>query len=192
MPRRLKRRVQGGFSLVEVMVTLFVLAFSLLSGAGLQLASKRANSEALQRTTAAQLAQDIVERMRANGPRAASYRTPDATVAGQPGVDCAASRCDGTQVARFDLWSWARALNGAHARDPQGRSAGGLDSPTGCIEGADGVYTITIAWRGVGPLPAARAGEAAASACGADKAAYVDEDGASVRRVLVLRAFVAG
>src|SRR5947207_2731132 len=55
-----------GFSMVDVLVALIVLSIGLLGVAGLQFMSKRSNFEAVQRTTASLLAQDIIERMRAN------------------------------------------------------------------------------------------------------------------------------
>ena len=60
-------RPQRGFSLVEVMVALFVLSIAMLGIAGLQITSKRANFEAVQRTTATLLAQEFLERIRSNG-----------------------------------------------------------------------------------------------------------------------------
>ncbi|HUP92024.1 MAG TPA: type IV pilus modification protein PilV [Solimonas sp.] len=191
MSRRLSQRRARGFSLVEVLVTTFVLAFSLLTSAGLQIISKKANSEALQRSSAAQLAQDIVERMRANPVRASSYVVADALALTTPATDCRQGYCNGAQLASYDLWNWARVLDGGMELAPDHRAAGGLMDPTGCISGADGLYIVTIAWRGIGTLPAAAPGEDASSACGAGKAAYLDESGASLRRVLVMRTYVA-
>ena len=49
-------RSQGGFTLLEVMIALLIFGVGLLSVAALQGVSKRANYEALQRTTASYLA----------------------------------------------------------------------------------------------------------------------------------------
>lgn len=57
---------QQGFSLVEVLVALLVLAIGLLGMAGLQTRGVSTNYSALQRSQATLYAYDIVERMRAN------------------------------------------------------------------------------------------------------------------------------
>jgi type IV pilus assembly protein PilV len=53
-----------GFTLVEVMVTLFIIAIGLLGVAGLQLASIRSNQSALLRSQATLAAYALADRMR--------------------------------------------------------------------------------------------------------------------------------
>lgn len=55
-----------GFSLIEVLVAVLVLAIGLLGLAGLQLTGLKSNHSAYVRSQAALLAYDITERMRAN------------------------------------------------------------------------------------------------------------------------------
>ena len=50
--RRAARKQQGGITLLEVMIAVLVFAIGMLTTASLQLTSKRANYESLQRTTA--------------------------------------------------------------------------------------------------------------------------------------------
>lgn len=61
-------RLKGaeGFSLIEVLVALVILAFGLLGLAGLQMAGLRNNDSAYLRSQATFHAYDIVDRMRAN------------------------------------------------------------------------------------------------------------------------------
>ena len=61
------RRKHHGFSLIEMLVALVVFSVGLLAIAGLQTMSKQANFEALQRTTASQIAHGLLENMRVNG-----------------------------------------------------------------------------------------------------------------------------
>ncbi len=60
-------RPQSGFSLIELLVALIVFTIGLLAVAGLQTVSKQANYESLQRTTAAQVANGMLEDIRTNG-----------------------------------------------------------------------------------------------------------------------------
>ena len=59
-------RRSGGMTLVEVLVTLVIISVGLLGVAALQLTTVRNNHDAFVRSTAAVLAADILDRMRAN------------------------------------------------------------------------------------------------------------------------------
>ena len=74
MIRELGKGRQSGFSLVEVMVSVLITSVSLLGMAGMQITSKRAGQEALQRTAATAMAMDILERMRSNPQALAAYQ----------------------------------------------------------------------------------------------------------------------
>ena len=157
----------AGVSLIEVLVSLVILSFGVLAVVALQLVAKRNNADAGQRTIAAQLAYDMIERMRANSYAAAlnAYRTSTTNPVGLVGGTIAAPtqtcedstlKCTSAQIVTYDMRQWEQALLGA-AETVGGSNAGGLVSPTACIEGpaggGDGTYTITIAWRGTIELP---------------------------------------
>lgn len=65
-PRHLAITLQRGFSMIEVLVTVLILAIGLLGLAGLQSTGLRQNHSAYLRSQATILAYDIVDRMRAN------------------------------------------------------------------------------------------------------------------------------
>ena len=71
-PPRFSRR-QRGISLIEVLITLFVLLVGLLGVAALSLASQRASMESLQRHQALMLLNDMVSRINANRTVADCY-----------------------------------------------------------------------------------------------------------------------
>jgi type IV pilus assembly protein PilV len=123
----------------------------------LQLTSKRANFEAVQRSTAAMLGQDIIERMRTNQDQLAVYtnfgagRTLDGTT--MANVDCSAG-CTADQIAALDLYYLEQALIGV-AEKRGTTNTGGLSQPIACItgpNGGSGIYTVAIAWRGMTAL----------------------------------------
>lgn len=163
---------QSGIGLIEVLVTVFILAIGLLGIAGTQLMSKRANYEATQRTTATLLANDILERMRANSaPTAADASMLSEYVAsggslggGSITVEPAAPAAGDTSAIMLrDLWEWERAIDGAtETRETGGvaENTGGLVSPTACLfttvpAGSpvqSGQYMVAIAWRGTTKL----------------------------------------
>lgn len=196
-------RKQRGFSLIEALITLFVFAIGILTVAGLQLISKKANFDAAQRTTASMLANDIAERMRGNladnGKSLADYVVEDlggGTLA-LPGTDCTAVECTREQLAAWDLYEWEQSLDGASET-----SAGGLSEPNACIrtdndDGGAGVYHIVIAWRGVTPLSNpiidADLTDANPAGCGEGSDKFVDDDSGALdvyRRVIVVSTYI--
>lgn len=85
-----RRRRSRGFSIIEVLIALLVLAIGLLGLAALQAQGLRFNHDAYVRTQATNLAYDIVDRMRSNRANVAGYTAPDPGLACDPlvaGVD---------------------------------------------------------------------------------------------------------
>lgn len=74
MKRQLFRRsrTDDGFSMIEVLVAVLILAIGLLGVAGTQLLSMQQTSNANTRSTATLYAQDLIERVRSNGGTALS------------------------------------------------------------------------------------------------------------------------
>jgi type IV pilus assembly protein PilV len=184
--------------MIEVMVAVFVVAFGLLALTGLQVVSKRNALDAAQHTVAAQLANDLFERMRANrSPQGlGSYLNTAAAGLGrgqqgdEPVPNCRDAQCNAAQLAQHDLWAWEQALDGAaeligDAED--GERTAGLINAEACLDGpiggGMGIYTLTIAWRGSVPLPAV-----ADEPCGLDLGLYGDAD--EFRRILQFAAFI--
>jgi type IV pilus assembly protein PilV len=70
----IKKRLQKGFTLIEVLVTLFILAIGLLGLAGLLFEGMRNNQGSYLRTQASIMAYDMADRMRANSDQASGYQ----------------------------------------------------------------------------------------------------------------------
>ena len=64
---------QSGVSLIEILVAVFVVSVGLLGVARMEILAKQSNAEAIQRTSASQLAHDMMEKMRANPASLVSY-----------------------------------------------------------------------------------------------------------------------
>lgn len=156
-----------GFTLIEVMIAVFVLAIGILGVAGLQLFANQNTYEANQRTTAAALASSIIERIRVNADVADNYlgsTTPVTEASGAPACTAAVD-CTPQQLADHDLQIWHNMIVGVTEESQAGDNTGGLVAPSACITQPagydDNQYRIAIAWRGRSPLTSP-----SAEACG--------------------------
>lgn len=150
---------QRGISLIEVLVTIFILAVGLLGMAGLQSRLQQSEMEAYQRSQALILLDDMANRLATNRNNASSYVTSSSGVG--TGMTCTSSTS--TQVDR-DLGEWCNALQGA-AESSGGSKVGAMLGGRGCVETiAADTYLITVAWQGLIPIAAPPAGVA----CGAN------------------------
>lgn len=107
------KRHQCGFTLIEILVSLVVLAIGLLGLAGLQAAGMRNNNSAYHRSQATILAYEIIDRMRVNRTEAltGSYDVALATgpAANQP-CEGTSNTCNNAQLATYDLNQWLCSL----------------------------------------------------------------------------------
>lgn len=192
---KIPRKISG-FSLLEVLIALLILSIGLLGIAGLQVTSKRANFEAIQRTTATMLARDMLERIRANsgeldtytnGTSGQTFTLTTAPSAASP--DCGTTACTTAQIVAYDLAEWQRAIAGV-AELSGGNNSGGLVAPVACITvpgGApNGTVNVAIAWRGLVKL-----GDPIINTCGNASGLYGDGATANVfRRVIEVETFI--
>lgn len=97
---RVRRRVQQGWSLLEVLITLVVVAVGLLGNATLLSLTLSHNHSAHMRSLATLLSYDIIDCMRANRP---------AATAGNYNIALGSSPSSGSQANR-DLGYWKTQL----------------------------------------------------------------------------------
>ena len=183
---------QAGTSLVEVMVTLAILSFSLLGIAALQSKIGTAEMESYQRAQALVALSQMTERLSANTTNAALYVTaaPLGTGDAEP-ADCVGAGLTG---APLDLCEWSNTLKGSAETSGGGASVGGMISGRGCISGVApnpalgvctaGVYTVAVVWQGMSQtvVPASAAAAAAIPALGCGAGLYGAND--ALRRLV--------
>ncbi|EDM46438.1 type IV pilus modification protein PilV [Marinobacter algicola] len=136
-----------GFTLIEILVTLFILAVGLLGLAGLMVDGMRNNQGAYLRTQASILAYDMADRMRANreeaenGGEYAGFSTTNASTTINACAS-AASGCTPEQQATVDKVQWTRQIQGA------GSGMTLLPGGVGTIahDAANDIFTIRISW----------------------------------------------
>ena len=108
------RSAEGGFTLIEVLVSLVILSIGLLGMAKLVMVGAHSNDSAYMRSQATTLAYEMLDTMRANstGAAAGNYATALGVAAGTaPTPACnGAAVCSNAQLAVWDIYSWKQNL----------------------------------------------------------------------------------
>lgn len=130
---------QHGFSMLEVLVTLLIIATALLGSAGLQAYAMKTNIGGQYRNQAAFLLEDMIERMELNKIYAAAVGgAAGYNTALTMSIDCSIASCTPAQLAGYDVTQWQAAI------------ATALPSGAGTIvqtaTGNPSSYTVTINW----------------------------------------------
>lgn len=145
-PRQKARKSPAGFTLLEVLIAVVILAIGMLGVAALLLTTQKSNSSSYIKQQAVQSAYDIVDRMRANQMEATSgaYNVSDLVTSGAPtppsapSADCSTAACTPAQMATYDTWHWL-------AKDL-------VQLPNGCgsiattASGSSTLVTVTVQW----------------------------------------------
>jgi type IV pilus assembly protein PilV len=139
-----------GASMIEVLITIVILAIGLLGLAGLESRLQASEMEAYQRAQALILLDDLASRISANRVNAATYVTGTGSPLGA-GMTCPTST-DTRQHA--DSSEWCNALQGAGETATSGK-VGAMVGGRGCVESlGSGQYLVTVAWQGLAPISA--------------------------------------
>lgn len=147
--------------MIEVLVTIVIIAFGLLGIAGLQVRLQMSEMESYQRSQALLLLNDMANRIATNRNNAASYVTTAANPMGE-GMVCPTTTAT---VAQRDLGEWCNAMQGAGETTNSGASkVRALVGGRGCVESVGSDYLVTVVWQGRTPITA----PPASVACGAN------------------------
>jgi len=136
---------QSGFTMVEVLVALVVLAIGLLGIAALYLNSLQSGRTAIFRTEAVNLAADLADRIRMNRTAQASYGTLYADTEAVVGACETTGGCSDADLASTDLAEWKADIA---ARLPEGEGQVAVTLPVAAGEPA--TYVVSIRWSEVG------------------------------------------
>ncbi len=148
-----RMRQEGGFSLLEVLITIILLAIGFLVAAKMQVHSLRSSQSAQMQANAIQISSEMMDKMRNNpiGVANGNYSGKTTSVGGA--VLCATTGCSPAQLASQDLFEWSahfidvRKMGDSYLPSLPGA---GADAPaTGSIsEPVNDVFTISIDWQG--------------------------------------------
>lgn len=108
----------AGFTLIEVLVSVFVLVFGVIAMAALQLTALRIAQQTTYQSTAVQLASELAEIMRAHPTEVDTQKslfffddTASGNTAAEPPMLCYPPNiCNENQSAHFQLYEWRRRL----------------------------------------------------------------------------------
>ncbi len=161
---------QNGFSMIEVLISVLVLALGVIGVAGMQLTALRTTQQSAFQTIALELASEMADKMRTNTPQMrladganpflkVNYKSASDPDPVAPGAMCYNnSLCDAQNLAAFEIYEWERRLKTSL---PGGRvlicrDATPWDSSVhaftwGCNAAGTSVLVIKIGWQGKNP-----------------------------------------
>lgn len=120
-----------GFSLIEVLIAMLILAIGFMGIAALQFKGLKYNTDALFRSQISVLAYDITDRIRLNSANAAAYVSTYTISTTDPGCTQA------TATAANDLNCWHQ--QGFNALPPGANN-------TMVITAVGSIYTVALSW----------------------------------------------
>lgn len=144
-----------GFSLIEIMISSFILALGLLGLAGMQSTAVKSTIEIQQRTLANSLVADMSERMflnrlwlrgSANNYAVNSLMQADLSAPSCVSSDGTFANCSGEDIKNNDLYEWKEKFLGANVSSDSGGNKG-LVNADACIEiDSLGRSIIILSW----------------------------------------------
>lgn len=172
---------QIGMTFIEVLIALVIMVTGILGAVAMQATAKKGSFDAMQRSLASSLAQDIVERMRGNDATAlVNYGKNDYGTGAYIGSKVAScttiAGCNSAQMLSNDQYEWESALMGADVKNGT-NNLGGLVGGLGCVTVAGNTVTVVVTWQGK------------AEAIDANKAAGCGT-ASNARRQVVIDAFI--
>ena len=131
---------QQGIAMIEVLVSMLIIAMWLLASAGIQVGMFKLQKSADYRLKAIALATELGERMEANSDeaKAGRYALEDDETVTAPS-DCAKVACSPANLAKYDLKQWSDRVSSALIVDKV--------TVTHDTTAAQATYSIRISWK---------------------------------------------
>lgn len=147
-------KMQRGFSLLEVLISMLIIMFGLLCIAGMQMLAVSNTETARYNAMAAMLASTMAAKIQGNkaywGTPPNSVAVNGSAVTGGPTpttADCAATNCTPAALAYYDLKNWGLSLLGsANGTIAEQGLPGGHAAITCSSAASPAVCTLTISW----------------------------------------------
>jgi type IV pilus assembly protein PilV len=149
-----------GFSMIELLISVVIMSIGVLGMAGLQIISMQQNRSALLQGEAMLLANDILDRIRANP--STSYAGVAVTDTPAVTTDCVGNTCSEAEMRAYDIAQWQCAINSTDSASLQytacenfgitGAMPGvpcaavGDACAAGSISLTGGIYEVTVQW----------------------------------------------
>ncbi|MGI9281387.1 MAG: type IV pilus modification protein PilV [Endozoicomonas sp.] len=142
------KKVQG-FTLIEILVAVLVLAIGLLGMASLQLLGSQSSQGAASRTQAALLAYDLAERMRNNREAALDGSYGNGQLAAPNDPACIfAGGCNPDQLAAHDIREWLDHIVDVNNIGLDGNNwQPSIAGATATLTQNNNQFTLTINWQ---------------------------------------------
>ena len=139
----------NGFSLLEVLIALVIIAVGLLGISAVQMRATQAEMESYQRAQALLLVDDMVSRIRANERFKHCYVLADFGFS-HVGTDSGFDETGCNARTDTDLDDWEALLLGA-GETLGGASVGAMIDGRGCVtyDDVNDTFTVTVAWQGL-------------------------------------------
>ena len=172
---------QKGMTFIEVLIALVIMVAGILGAVAMQATAKKGSFDAMQRSLASALAQDIMEKMRGNNSAtlalyAANSPYGTGKISSSPPCNTIGALCTPAQMVTHDLYSWEQSLMGAGAINTSVK-VGGLVGGIGCLTVNGNEVTVVVTWQGKAEIKDAQK----ADSCGTSSKA---------RRQVVVEGFI--
>ncbi|CAA0121600.1 Uncharacterised protein [Halioglobus japonicus] len=136
-----------GFTLLEVMISLVVLAIGVMGIIGLQASTYKQLQTSQNFSKAAMLASDMADRMLVNQRQvpADAYLHKSSDNLEEPAPNCGEAACNAVQLAAYDNWYWQTELLGIDPDDGS-KVPGSLPEASGEVYLEGGEYIVIVRW----------------------------------------------
>ncbi|HSY28379.1 MAG TPA: type IV pilus modification protein PilV, partial [Burkholderiaceae bacterium] len=154
--KKAKHIRQAGFALIEVLASVLIMAFCLLSIAGLLVFTQKSNSSSYIKQQAIQSAYDMIDLMRSNRATSTLVGATNTYVSSNLGTcstapvaptpSCTAGTCTSTQLAAWDVFEWQTRLFQFGGCGSIAAAAPTPPIPVTALAETSSAVTVTVQW----------------------------------------------